>query len=206
MAPACARDPTVTDPREQEQAARRHERFPGNAVPNLRNPLSRLSTQSRAHCAASGTTPSAWSESKRPPSRIGCASNGRDAHVLPRPGRKSREKRAVAVETTVGNRRPRLHRARLARWKRPERRQADAATRWAADRRGAECHSCTVSGWPCCSGGTLRSPAIPMSQRDIATRRPNAERHLHDAGFTVTSVERQIDSIDTLSKRRQRRT
>ena len=28
----------------------------------------------------------------------------------------------------------------------------------------------------------------------------DAERHLHDAGFTVTSVERQIDSIDTLSK------
>ena len=48
----------------------------------------------------------------------------------------------VADETALGNHRPRLHRARLAQWKRIERPQADAATRWAADRRGAECHSC----------------------------------------------------------------
>ena len=93
--------------------------------------------------------------------------NGRDAHVLPRPGKEEPGEAWVAIETTLGNRRPRLHRARLAQWKRIERPQADAATRWAADRRGAECHSCQCpagdAAWaaPCVHRRFRRRAASP---------------------------------------------
>ena len=124
--------------------------------------------------------------------------NGRDAHVLPRPGRKKREKRGsrsrqlsaiVALDCIEqGSRNGNALR--------------DLKQMLPPDGR-------LIAVVPNATHASVRLAMLlgrhPVFTGDSGVARhavtaEDAERHLHDAGFTVTSVERQIDSIDTLSK------